>query len=359
MEYIMNKVIGIGKKVLPFYLFTLLPLNTQAQRLFVTKATVDMGRTGYEIPVTATFEMRNRGLRRLVIQDVVPDCNCTKVEYPKGEIGIGDKFTIKMTYDARMLGHYNKQAAIISNGSKKPVYITMTGVVLADLKDYSGSYPYDYNNLLSDANDLEFDNVKRGEQRTFEMGIMNNGTTIMQPNIQHLPPYLSAVAYPERLSPGHSGKVIFTLNSEKIHDYGLTQKTVYLAQQLGEKVKSETEVGVSVVLLPPVEPTPNAPQLILSDSILNLQFGGKSKKSGEVVLTNTGLSRLDITSLQMFTRGLKVTLGKSHLAPGETTKLKITGIAAELKKARSVPRVLMITNDPQNAKVVITINSQY
>ena len=190
------------------------------------------------------------------------------------------------------------------------------------------------------------------------MGIMNNGTTIMQPNILHLPPYLSAQTYPERLTPGHSGKIVFTLNSEKIHDYGLTQTSVYLAQQLGEKVRSETEIGVSAVLLPPVKAIENAPQLILSDTTLVLDFGGRSKKSGEVVLSNVGKSRLDISSLQMFTRGLKVTLGKSHLAPGETTKLKITGVAADLKKARSAPRVLMITNDPQLSKVVITINSK-
>ena len=51
-----------------------------------------------------------------------------------------------------MLGHFNKQAAIISNASDKPVYITMTGVVLGDLQDYSGNYPYDFNLLLSKAN---------------------------------------------------------------------------------------------------------------------------------------------------------------------------------------------------------------
>lgn len=329
-----------------------------AQRLSITQKTVDVGRTGYEIPVTATFELRNRGLRRLVIQDVQPDCNCTKIEFPKGEIGMGDKFTIRMTYDARMLGHFNKQAAIISNGSKEPVYITMTGVVLADLKDYSSSYPYDFGGLLSDANELEFDNVKRGEQLTYEMGIMNNGTTIMQPNILHLPPYLSTKAYPERLSPGHGGKIVFTLNSEKIHDYGLTQTSVYLAQQLGQKVKSDIEIGVSAVLLPPVRQVENAPHMVLSDTVLVLDFNGRSKKSGEIELANTGHSQLDITSLQMFTHGLKVTLGKSHLKPGESTKLKITGIASDLKKARSIPRVLMITNDPEQAKVIITVNTQ-
>ena len=338
-------------------LLALAATAAQAQKLSITQKTIDMGRTGYEIPVTATFELRNKGLRKLVIQDVVPDCNCTKVEFPKGEIGINEKFNIRMTYDARMLGHFNKQAAVISNATKNPVYLTMTGIVLADLMDYSGSYPFDFDNLLSDVNDLEFDNVKKGEQRTFEMHVMNNGTTPMQPNILHLPPYLKAEAFPQKLTPGHRGKIVSTLNSDKIHDYGLTQATVYLAQQLGEKINNETEIGVSAVLLPPVRQVDNAPQLVLSDSVLVLDFGGKAKKSGEIIVANSGKSQLDISSLQMFTRGLKVTLGKTHLAPAQSTKLKITGEAEELKKVRTAPRVLMITNDPQQSKVVITINS--
>ena len=344
-------------KLLIMALMALTATTANAQRLSVTNTTIDIGRTGYEIPVTATFELRNRGLRRLIIEDVKPDCNCTKVEYPKGEIGVGDKFTIRVTYDARQLGHFNKQVAVVSNASKKPVYLTMTGVVLADLQDYSGSYPYDFNKLLTDADNLEFDNVQKGEERMFEMRIMNNGNKTMQPNVLHLPAYLSATAYPEHLQPGHSGKMVFTLHSDKIRDYGLTQTTVYLAQQLGEKVNSETEIGVSAVLLPPVSQMANAPQLELSDSTLNIVFAGKAKKSGDIVLVNKGQSPLVISSLQMFTPGLKVTLSKSQLKPGEQTKLKITAVAEDLKKVRSVPRVLMITNDPNHSKVVITVNT--
>ena len=344
-------------KLLTTALMALAATTASAQRLSMTTAKIDVGRTGYEIPVTATFELRNRGFRRLVIEDVKPDCNCTKVEYPKGEIGVGDKFTIRVTYDARQLGHFNKQVAVVSNGSKKPVYLTMTGVVLAELQDYSGFYPHDFNNLLTDANNLEFDNVQKGEERTFEMRIMNNGNKTMQPNVLHLPAYLSATAYPEHLQPGHSGKMVFTLHSDKIRDYGLTQTTVYLAQQLGEKVNSETEIGVSAVLLPTVSQMANAPQLELSDSTLNIVFAGKAKKSGDIVLVNKGQSPLVISSLQMFTPGLKVTLGKSQLKPGEQTKLKITAVAEDLKKVRSVPRVLMITNDPNHSKVVITVNT--
>ena len=349
------KIIGLS-----FVICQLSLSEAQAQRLTIVNDKVDIGQTGYEIPVTATFELRNKSMHKLHISRVIPDCNCTRVDYPKGEIGAGDKFTIKMTYDARQLGHFNKQAAIVSDGSEKPVYITMTGVVREDLLDYSGSYPYDFNNLLADRNEIEFDNVNKGDMPQVVMHIMNNGTKAMEPNIQHLPSYLSAEVSPKCLLPGHSGKVTFSLDSERIHDYGLTQSTVYLAQRLGERVTNETVVGVSVVLLPDLRHMEGGllPELSLSDSVLNINFGGKASKTGEMVLYNIGRSTLTISSLQLFTRGVKVTLGKRSLAPGESTKLKITAFASDLKKVRTRPRVLMITNDPKRSKVVITVNAK-
>lgn len=345
---------------LSFFISQLSICEVQAQRLTIVKDKIDIGQTGYEIPVTATFELRNRSMRKLHISQIIPDCSCTRVEYPKGDIGAGDRFTIKMTYDARQLGHFNKQAAIISDGTKRPVYITMTGIVREDLMDYSGSYPFDFNGLLADKNELEFDNVNKGDKPQEIVRVMNNGTKVMEPNIQHLPSYLSAEVTPTRLSPGRSGQITLTLNSERIHNYGLTQSSVYLAQQLGEKVTKETEVGVSVVLLPDLQHMTAGllPELAISDSVLNIDFAGKAKKTGEIILYNPGKATLNISSLQLFTRGLKVTLAKRMLAPGETTRLKITAYAADLKKARTRPRVLMITNDPKRSKVVITVNAK-
>ena len=49
-------------------------------------------------------------------------------------------------------------------------------------------------------------------------------------------------------------------------------------------------------------------------------------------------------------------LNKTKLQSGEQAKLKITVDAKEIKKARSKPRVLMITNDPKRAKVIINVN---
>ena len=344
-------------------LFVVLNLSfsqASAQRLTVADPVKDIGRTGYQQPITATFELRNKGLRRLVIESVKPDCGCTAVDYPK-EVGAGDKFTIKMTYDARQLGHFQKMAAITSNGSKHPVYLIMRGIVLPEVLDYSGTYPIAFGDLLVDKNELEYDDVNKGDHPIAEIHILNNGMKPMTPNVLHLPSYLTALVTPETLPPGKPGKVEITLNSEKLRDYGLNQTSVYLAQRVGEKVSVDNEIVVSAVLLPDLKDYDTfskalAPQLQMSTSDIDFtDFGGKSKKHAEITLQNSGKTTLHITSMQMFTRGLKITLDKSSLEPGQIAKMKVTGYAADLQKARTKPRILMITNDPDHAKVIINI----
>ncbi len=338
----------------------LFPSPALAQRLVIENTIVDCGRTGYQQPVTATFELRNKSLRRLVISDVHPGCNCTTVEYPK-EVGIGDKFTIKMTYDASQLGHFYKEAMVVSNGTKTPLYLTMKGIVLKEVQTYKGNYPFTMGSLLVDKDELEWDDVNRGDTPVQEIHVMNNGSETLTPRLMHLPSYLSATYAPETLQPGHSGTITVSLESEKLHSYGLTQSQVFMAQKLGEKVNSERSIDMSVILLPDLKEFEGssrelAPQLQISNTDFDFtDFGGKSKKNAEVMLANTGKSTLRISSMQMFTRGLKVTLGERELAPGQTTTLKITAYADELKQVKSRPRILMITNDPDHPKVVIHI----
>ena len=335
--------------------FSLNPIS--AQKLTITKTTIDVGKTGFEVPVTATFELRNKSSKPMIINELKTDCGCTTVDGPK-TVAAGERFTISLTYDARLLGHFTKQVALYSNATKDPVYLKMKGVVLADVVDYSKRYPYDFGGLLASLNNVEFDNVKKGEHPEVEINLMNNTELEMTPNLLHLPTYITALAMPENLEPNRSGKIILTLNSEDVHNYGLTQVSIYLAKRLGEKISSDTEIPVSVVLQPDMSAFEGqnkelAPHLQLSAESLNLDA---HHKNGTIILSNTGKSVLNISSLQMFTGGVKVKLPKQDLQPGESTKLRVTIIPDQLRKARSKPRILMITNDPDKAKVVITIN---
>ena len=178
----------------------------------------------------------------------------------------------------------------------------------------------------------------------------------------HLPNYISATVSPETIAPGRTGVATFTLNSTKLRSYGLTQSSVYLGMFPGDKISDDKEISVSAVLLPEFRNMSetqrrNAPVMKLSAETLDLgSFEDKDDKSGTIIIENQGRSRLTISSMQMFTTGLRVRLNKSRLDPGESAKLKITAYRKQLKNARSKPRVLMITNDPNKSKVVIHVN---
>lgn len=346
--------------IFAFAQFLALPIA--AQKMTISQQTVDCGKSAFMVPVTAKFEVKNKSLRRLTITDLKPDCGCTKATIAKRGLGPGEKTTIELTYDGRMLGHYVKQVGVYTNADEQPVYLTMKGVVLAELKDYSGSYPYAMGELLSDLNVLEFDDVNKGDQPQQILHILNNSTTEMTPNMQHLPPYLTAEVAPQKLRPGQQGQITVTLNSSLIHDFGLTQTSVYMASQLGEKVQADNEVPVSIVLLPDLKSFDGknrqyAPKIQLSAEEVTLgMVDGKKRKSETIVITNKGRLALDISSLRMFTAGLELTLGKRTLQPGEQTKLKITADRDKLLKSKTRPRILMITNDPDKAKVIIPIH---
>ena len=335
-------------------------LEASAQRISAKHEVIDCGNVLYESPVTAKFELRNKG-NDLIIDTVRTSCDCVVADYPKGTIAKGDNFMVEVTFDARQLGHFYKEAAIYSNASDKPFYLTMKGVVVDHVTDFTEVYDYALGDVRADKNNIEFDDVNLGEMPTQKIHFVNNGTTNITPVVMHLPNYLTADVSPETVAPGHAGTVSITLNSSKLRSYGLTQSSVYLGMFPGDKVGEDKEISVSAVLLPEFRNMSetqrlNAPVMKLSAETLDLgEFGDKDEKDGTIIIENQGRSRLNISSMQMFTAGLKVRLNKSRLDPGESARLKITAYKKHLKNARSKPRVLMITNDPNKSKVVIHV----
>ena len=344
-------------------LSSLLALSASAQKITTSHEVVDCGQIIFRNPVTAEFQMKNEGSKPLIINKVLKSCGCTSVDYPTAKIVAGESFVVKMTFDAKQMGTFNKQLLIYSNSAEQPYMLTMRGKVVDKVTDFSGSYEYMLGNIKADVQDVEFDDVNRGDRPVQRIHIFNPTEETMEPVVMHLPSYLTAQVSPSKLAPHHSGEISFVLDSKKLRDFGLNQTSLFLGEKPGDKVSADKEVTVSAVLLPGFDKmTPEqklkAPKLSLSNSTLDLgSFNGKKKLKGEITITNTGKSVLDIRRLQMFTVGLQVSLNKTKIQPGETAKLKVTAVASELRNARSKrPRVLIISNDPDKAKVIVNIN---
>lgn len=350
------------KKMSVWVMASLMTVSASAQEITTQQETIDCGQVLFRNPVTVDFPLMNAGTKALRISQVRKSCGCTEVKYPEREIAPGDSFLVRATFDAKQMGTFIKQIGLFSNAGEKPFVLTMRGKVVERVVDFAGNYSYQLGKLKVDVQDLEFDDINRGDRPVQRIHIMNPTDEVLRPVVMHLPPYLTAQVSPSKLAPRHSGVVTVVLDSRKLRDLGLNQTSIYLGAHLGDKVSPENEIGVSAVLLPnfdniTAEGKAEAPKVKLSTTTLDLgSFGTKKKVKGEILMTNEGKSVLEIRSMQMFTMGLQVSLNKTKVRPGETAKLKVTAIAAELKKSRSKnPRVLMITNDPDHAKVVVKV----
>ena len=344
-------------------LSALLALPASAQKITTQHEVVDCGQVKFRHPVTAEFVMKNEGNKPLVIHNMLKSCGCTEVEYPKKSIAAGESFVVKAVYDAKQMGTFNKQVCLYTNAADEPFILSMRGRVVSNVVDFAGPYNEMLGEIKSDVQEVEFDDVNRGDRPVQRIHIFNPTDQMMEPVVMHLPNYLQAQVSPSKVAPRHSAVVTLVLDSKKLRDLGLKQTSIYLGERPGDKIAPEKEIVVSSVLLPAFDNMTAAkkalaPKAELSTTNPDLgSFGNRKKLKGEVMSTNKGKSKLEIRSMQMFTMGLQVQLKKSKIEPGETVKMKVTVVKPDLKKSRAKnPRILMITNDPDNAKVVVKIH---
>ena len=326
------------------------------------KNVYEFGVVLWKHPVTATFKVKNDGDKPLVISNVTTSCGCAVADWTKTPIAPGATGEVTSTFDAKALGHFNKSVGVYCNASALPVYLTLRGEVSADPKNYTLTHPYEIGAIRLSKDAIEFDDANKGDKPTVEILVANTSGEVYTPVLMHLPPYLEAVATPERIGKNATGKIKVTLDTDKLPKFGLTTATVYLSRFPGDKVGEENAIPVSAVLLPDFshinqQQRLNPPAVELSSMEITFPpMAEREKKTQTVIVSNVGKSNLEITDLQVLDPVLGVHLKTRVLKPGAQTKMKITAYGKYLERIKGTPRVLMITNDPNCPKVIVKVN---
>lgn len=343
-----------------------LTATLSAQARFTSSTQMQhLGQIEWKRPVTVQYTITNTGDEPLVLSEVEPDCACTAARWTKTPIAPGDKGTVDVTFDAEALGHFQKAVAIFTNASPNLVYLKFDGEVVMEIKDFARTHPYLVGQIRIDQNEINFPDVQHGEHPVVYLSVVNLSDKPYEPVLMHLPPYLEMKAEPEVLQQGERGTLTLTLNSEKLTDLGLTQSSVYLSRFLGDKVSEENELPVSAILLPDFSGLTeterlNAPAIRLSAEDIDLSgdLAKKKRARRDITVTNTGRSPLQISKLQVFHPAVGVSLKKTVLQPGESTRLRVSVTKKNIGKHRRHLRLLLITNDPTQPKVEINIKAK-
>ena len=348
--------------LITLYVLASVVLTAVAQARFTSNTEMySFGQIEWKHPVTVQYTITNTGDQPLVLTEVEPDCACSVAQWTKTPIAPGAKGTVNVTFDAKALGHFQKSVAIYSNAQPNLVYLKFNGEVVQEIKDFTKTHPYLIGQIRIDKNSLDFPDIQHGEQPVIHIGVVNLSDRPYEPVLMHLPPYLSAVATPDKLGRNRTGKIKVTLDTEKLPKLGLTTASVYLSRFPGDKVGEENEIPVSAVLLPDFsrisqQERLNPPAIHLSAKELVMgELADDEKRSQTIIVKNVGKSNLEIRDLQVFNSALGVQLKKRVLKPGATTKMKITAYGHNLRRVKGSPRVLMITNDPNSPKIIINV----
>lgn len=330
-----------------------------AQPQFVPDAEiVKTGEIRFQYPHTVVFGFTNRGDKPLHIKNVHPSCGCAEASYTHGNIAPGGRGEIVVVYDAAMLGTFSKHVEVYTNAGKEPEFLSFQGRVVSELTDYTSDFPIDLGNVRMSTNLVEFEYVKPGELLAAELQVVNTERTPYRPMLMHLPPYMRAEYEPEDIPAGKSGVIRLILDSKGLPSTGLNQTSIYLARYMGDKIGESNEIVVSAVLLPPLKEPSQAgaavPKARMSADEVQMDMADKKMKA-EVVLGNDGKAPLTVHNLQVFNPAVEVSLSNRTVAPGGAVKMKIRMNRKLIGKFKSRPRVLLVTDDPENPVKIVSI----
>lgn len=90
---------------------------------------IDFGEIKQNVPKTAEFELTNTGTAPIIINNAIPSCGCTNLDYPKDPIKPGQTAKIKTTYNAAATGAFQKSVTVYMNATPEPQVLEIKGVV--------------------------------------------------------------------------------------------------------------------------------------------------------------------------------------------------------------------------------------
>lgn len=107
------------KKLFYSLIFTLIAfVAVQAQEIAFEEEVIDYGQVAKGEDGARAYTFKNTGDKPLVIRMVKPSCGCTIADFPKEPIAPGESGTIKVGYDTKRVGPFNKTIEVHSNATE-------------------------------------------------------------------------------------------------------------------------------------------------------------------------------------------------------------------------------------------------
>lgn len=103
--------------------------NRSSSQMTFIETTHDFGEIAYSDSTVWIFEFENTGKEPLIISSAQSSCGCTTPMWTREPVKKGKKGFIKVQYNSKIIGPFQKNITINSNASNTPVVLTIKGKV--------------------------------------------------------------------------------------------------------------------------------------------------------------------------------------------------------------------------------------
>ena len=103
--------------------------NPNAPEIVFSNEVLDYGTIDYNSNGDREFKFKNTGKEPLIIQSATGSCGCTVPTPPKDPIKPGETGVIKVHYDTKRPGKFEKSITVVSNATSSPKIIKIKGDV--------------------------------------------------------------------------------------------------------------------------------------------------------------------------------------------------------------------------------------
>jgi hypothetical protein len=108
-------------------------VKKDAPEIVFDKMVYDFGTIPYASNGTFEFNFKNTGKEPLVIKDVQKQCGCTGVDWTKEPVKKNKSGVVKVTYNTKIAGPFQKNVTVYSNAKTATVVLTFKGTVEAEV----------------------------------------------------------------------------------------------------------------------------------------------------------------------------------------------------------------------------------
>jgi Protein of unknown function (DUF1573) len=108
--------------------------NPNAPEIVFENEVLDYGTIEFGSNGEREFKFKNTGKEPLIIQSASGSCGCTVPTPPKEPIKPGETGVIKVSYDTKRQGNFDKTVTVVSNAKTGTKVIRIKGVVKPDPK---------------------------------------------------------------------------------------------------------------------------------------------------------------------------------------------------------------------------------